>query len=168
MSVLFASHCACNRVSPIACVPRAIRRPSGVSLLVRSVSAMAVFVTFWFQAELIVEQHDVKQELVVEQHDVKQERSWWPERSLSESSTMSSKNWWPERSWSSSCSLPYAKTKIVEGKYGERSLRDWWEVPCRDGAACANPECLSQHETGAYSCKIVPLHRNEVTDIVAE
>ena len=40
--------------------------------------------------------------------------------------------------------------KVVEGPDGRREVREWWEVPCRDGDRCRRRRCRFQHSTTGW------------------
>ena len=72
-------------------------------------------------------------------------------------------SWLPWSNWLSSRRPPYAKVKVVEQTNEDDRVRmscvNWWEVPCRDGASCANqcecPSSMTRRHTRARSCPCI-------------
>ena len=90
------------------------------------------------RAELVGEQHDVKQELVARAELVVELQS-----AICKDKNRRRQIW------------RKVTQRLVGGSLSRRRR-------------VREPRVLVQHETGAFSCKVVPLHRSEVTDIVAE
>ena len=112
-------------------------------------------------------------------------QSWWPSSSggqpavtgenqvASQPAAPGEVSWLPRSSWLPSRRPPYANVKVVgqtnEGDRVRRSFVNWGDVPCRNGASCANQcECPFQHDAEAHACRVVPLHMNEVARAAAD
>ena len=62
----------------------------------------------------------------------------------------------------SCCHPPYAAFKVIEEvSTGERSIVEWWEVPCRNGCSCRRARCPFWHSKSSSWYKVVAFSHEE-------